>query len=310
MPSLHASDYSISRVICLCLLFVLSAPIPPAHAESRAFIDDLGRTVLLPAIPHRVISLAPSITEMLYALGLDREIVAVTQFCNYPPAALAKPTVGYSNPSLERLIAFTPDVIIAPREFIRADLLRELERHQIPTLILSAQSIRAIQAHLTLLGQVFHRPTEAKSIVTAINLRIDEISVRTKGLPPVRVLYVLHSQPLITVGPGSFLHELIELAGGQNVAAQATVPYPRLAMETVLRNDPEMLIFPIGKTDGIPPDERQVWQQWPFLSAVKTGRLRTVPSDLVNRPGPRVAEALGLLADLLHPVSDRASVQP
>ena len=118
-------------------------------AELLTIRDDLNRSIQFVKAPTRVVSLAPSITEMLFALGLDREIVAVTQFCDYPPQALTKRKVGYSNPSIEAIVALNPDLIIAPREFLRADLLGKVEQLQIPLVVLAANSVSDITTHLT-----------------------------------------------------------------------------------------------------------------------------------------------------------------
>jgi iron complex transport system substrate-binding protein len=115
------------------------------------------------------------------------------------------------------------------------------------------------------------------------------------------VLYVLNSQPLITVGPGSFIDQLIGLAGGLNVAAKSATPYPRLSMETVLTEDPEVLVFPVGQTEGISESEQQAWRQWSSMSAIKHARTHQISADLLNRPGPRIGQALERLATLLHP---------
>jgi iron complex transport system substrate-binding protein len=112
---------------------------------------------------------------------------------------------------------------------------------------------------------------------------------------------VLNSQPLITVGPGSFIDQLITLAGGINVAAKSATPYPRLSMETVLLEDPEALVFPVGQAEGISESEQQTWRQWTGMTAVKAGRLHQIPASLLNRPGPRIVQALRMLADIIHP---------
>src|SRR5439155_7079689 len=131
--------------------------------------------------------------------------------------------------------------------------------------------------------------------------RIEDIRVRTSSLPRPRVLYVLNSEPLITVGPGSFIHQLIELAGGSNIAARAQVAYPRLSMEAVLKEDPELILFPTGRAEGIARGEEERWQRWTTLSAIKLGRLHRVPNDLLNRPGPRIVQGLDALARAIHP---------
>jgi iron complex transport system substrate-binding protein len=127
------------------------------------------------------------------------------------------------------------------------------------------------------------------------------VKERTQSLAHPRVLYVLNTDPLQTVGPGSFIHQLIEAAGGANIAAGTSTAYPRLALEEVLARDPELIVFPVGTAEGIPEEEQQQWRRWSSLSAVKYNRLVLVPSVLVDRPGPRIVEGLELLAKAIHP---------
>lgn len=299
-----------SLLAWLLLTSTLLLAVRSADAAERIFVDDLRRSVSVPDQPARIVSLAPSLTELLFSIGLDREIVAVTPFCDYPPQAATKPKVGYTNPSLEALLGHDPDLILAPREFMRADLLGTLEQLRIPVLVFSAGSVADIIAHLQTLGRIFHRESQADIVATAIRQQIAAIKSKVRALPPRRVLYVLNSHPLITVGPGSFIHELIGLAGGLNAAADAAMPYPRLSMEVVLKEDPEVLLFPVGKAEGISPGEQQVWKRWPDLSAVQQGRLRSVPSDLLNRPGPRIGDGLEALARAIHPEAFAGEPQP
>ena len=140
--------------------------------------------------------------------------------------------------------------------------------------------------------------------------RITEIKTRTATLPHPRLLYVLNSEPLITVGPGSFIHQLIALAGGTNIAKRARSAYPRLNMEEVLKEDPELIVFPVGSVEGIPESEQQVWQRWTTLSAVKRGRFFRISSDLVNRPGPRIVEGLEIFARIIHPEAFEDKIKP
>jgi iron complex transport system substrate-binding protein len=140
--------------------------------------------------------------------------------------------------------------------------------------------------------------------------RIAAIRNKMEAVAMVRVLYVLNSEPLITVGPGSYIHQVINVAGGSNIASKATVPYPHLNMETVLKEDPEIIIFPIGKAEGIPLSEQQQWLRWTSLSAVKQGRLHQIPADVLNRPGPRIVEGLEALARIIHPEAFTANVVP
>jgi len=281
-----------------------------ANLASRTFVDDLGRKVYLAKPPARVVSLAPSVTESLFAIGLDQEIVGVTEYCDYPPEARTKPKVGYANPNLESIVALKPDLVLAPREFIRADILAKLEQLKIPIFIMEAEAIEDIPSHIQMLGRMFDRSPVADRVATDIRQQISGIRSKVKPLARLRLLYVLNSQPLITVGPGSFIHHLIELAGGTNVAAQATVPYPRLNMEVVLKEDPEVLLFPVGAAEGVSESEQQHWRRWTMLTAVKQGRLHTIPSDILNRPGPRIVQGLETLAKILHPEAFSGGTAP
>ncbi|HKT35073.1 MAG TPA: cobalamin-binding protein [Nitrospira sp.] len=282
-----------------------------ANITPRTFVDDAGRKLYIAKAPARVISLAPSITEMLFALGLDEEIVGVTEFCNFPAAALNKPKLGYARPSLEALIALRPDLIVAPHEFLRADMLAKLDELKIPVFLLKAQTLEDILIQIQNLGKIFNRMSAADSITGVMRARIAEVTNRVAPLERKRVLYVLNSHPLITVGPGSYIHQMIGLAGGINIAAGTSSPYPRLSLESVLKEDPQVLIFPVGSAESIPESEQQEWNRWTTLSAVRNQQLRNVSSDALNRPGPRVIEGLEHLARAIHPeLSSATSAQP
>ena len=281
-----------------------------ANITPRTFVDDLGRKLYLAKAPTRIISLAPSVTEILFAIGLQDQIVGVTEFCDYPIEAKQKTKVGYADPNIEAIVTLQPDLVLAPRAFLRADLIAKLEQLKIPTFIVDPESFEEIPSRIQLIGRMVDRSASADVVAKVMRERIAAIRSKTAGLPRVRVLYVLSSQPLITVGAGSFIHQVIGVAGGVNIASNASVPYPRLNMEAVLTADPEIIVFPIGESEGIPLGDQQLWRQWTSLSGVKHGQLHQIPSDLLNRPGPRVVEGLERLAHILHPEAFPASVAP
>jgi iron complex transport system substrate-binding protein len=278
-----------------------------AHVSSRSFIDDTGRRVYLAKAPSRIVSLAPSVTEILFAIGAGAQVVGVTQFCDYPTEAALKPKVGYANPNLESLVALKPDLIVAPQEFLKPDLIGKLDQLKIPVFILSAKTVEDVLSHIQTLGRMLDRSTEATALGMDLRQQITRVKTRMQGATPVRVLYVLNSEPLITVGPGSFIDQLIGFAGGSNIAAKSATAYPRLSMEVVLQENPEILLFPVGKAEGISESEQQAWRKWTTLTAIKQNNLRQISADLMNRPGPRIGQALELLADLLHPSSSAPS---
>lgn len=272
-----------------------------ANLAPRTFVDDLGRKIYLSQAPGRIVSLAPSVTETLYALEAGDRVVGVTPYCDYPPEAQSKPKVGYSHPNLEAILALKPDLVLAPSAFIRADLLEKLEQLKVPAFILEANTVEDIFSHIQTIGRMLNRTESAARVVTGMRTRIGQVTARIKDLPRQRVLYVLNMDPLITAGPGSFLHGLIELAGGINIASGASSPYPRFSMEAVVKGDPQVILFPVGEAEGIPENQRRQWERWSNLTAVRQGRLYTIDSDILNRPGPRIAQGLERLARTIHP---------
>lgn len=277
------------------------------NVSARAYVDDAGRRLYLAKPPARIVSLAPSITEMLFAMDAEDQIVGVTDFCDYPPEALKKPKVGYSNPNLESLVALQPDLVVAPNDFLKPDVIVKLEQLKIPVFILADKNVDDIFVHIQTLGRIVGRSPKADAVAMELRQQVAAIKQRVQGMAPVRMLYVLNSQPLITVGPGSFIDQLIGMAGGTNVAGKSTTPYPRLSMEAVLQEDPEVLVFPVGKAEGISEREQQTWLHWTTMTAVKRGRLHQISADWLNRPGPRIAKGLESLAEILHPDSSTGS---
>lgn len=272
-----------------------------ANLAPRTFVDDAGRKIFLADPPTRIVSLAPSVTEMLFAIGAGEQIVGVTSFCDYPAEAQAKPKVGGSFPNLEVVLSLKPTLVLAPRDFIRPDMVAKLDQLKIALFILDANTLEDVFRHIQTIGRIVGRSEKADAVTTGLRRRVAEIKARTTAASRPRVFYVLNSDPLMSVGPGSFIHQLIELAGGANVAAGSPVSYPRLSLEEVVRQDPEVILFPVGTEEGIPDQEQQRWLRWPTLSAVKQNRFVRIPSVLLDRPGPRVVEGLELLARRLHP---------
>ena len=281
-----------------------------ANVVPRTFVDDLGRKLYLAKVPNRLVSLAPSITETLYAIGLGDRVVGVTDFCDYPPDARSKPKVGYARPNLETIVALQPDLVLAPQDFIRPDVLGKLEQLKIPTFIVEAKTVEDIASRIQTIGRMLGQPESGDRVAMELRGRVNALKARTQALSRPRVLYVLNSQPLITVGPGSFIDQLIEMAGGANVAARALSPYPRLSMEAVLAHDPEVIIFPVGTSEGISHEEQSLWRRWNTIAAVKTGSFHQIPSDLLNRPGPRIILGLEKLVEIIHPEQFAPSDSP
>ena len=271
------------------------------NLSERTFVDDLGRKVYLANPAQRIISLAPSVTEILFAVGLDSEVVGVTTFCDYPARAKLKPKIGSSTPNLEAIMGLKPDLVVGNHNFIRPDALAKLEQLQVPVFLLSPNSVDDILAHISTVGRIVGHEKEARGVVHELRDRLSDLRRRMGSVKRVRVFYVVNSEPLISVGSGSFIHQMLELAGGENIVGRTSTAYPKVSLEEVLRRDPEVLLFPVGTSEGIPEAEQQQWRKWTSLSAVSQNRLYQVKGEFVNRPGPRVIEGIEILAQLFHP---------
>ena len=271
-----------------------------ANVADRTFVDDLGRRVYLAKPARRVVSLAPSSTEILFAVGLDSEVVGVTTFCDYPPQAKQKPKIGSSIPNLEAILGLKPDLVVG-QDFIRPDTLAKLEQLKVPVFLMSPKTVEDIFGHINTVGRLVGHEKEARLVVQGLRDRLAEVGRRLTRAKRIRVFYVVNTDPLISIGTASFIHQMIEVAGGENILGRMTMPYPKVSLEEVIRKDPEVIIFPIGTTEGIPEAEQNGWRKWTGISAVAHNRLYQVQGVLVNRPGPRVVEGIEVLAHLLHP---------
>ncbi|WP_455378341.1 ABC transporter substrate-binding protein [Petrachloros mirabilis] len=272
-----------------------------ANVTPRTFIDAQGRKLFFAKAPTRVVSMAPNVTEILFAIGAGDRLVAVTQSCDFPPEAKLKAQLKGTTPSIEQILALKPDLVLLPKDFIQPDLLQQFDRLKVPAFVLPTASLEDVLLQIQTVARMLDRGQAGDALVASMRQRITAVKERLQAFPRPRILYVLNTDPLQSIGRGSFVHQLIELAGGVNIAAEASGAYPRLSLEDVIVRDPECIVFPVGEEEGIPAEEQQQWRKWSQLSAVKHDRLISVPSVLVDRPGPRLVEGLELLARAIHP---------
>ena len=282
--------------------FSASVYVAPALAEPVTVTDAEGYTRTFSKPPRRIISLAPSITEILFAIGLDSEIVGVTDACNYPDKVQSKSRVGgIHNAGIEQIIGLHPDLILVKDDLSGPEFVQNLRRLNLPVVSLAPNSLAAIQREIQLIGRMTGRSDQAQSLSRDMKRRIQMIKDRVSHRNPVRVLYVLWDEPVMTIGKETFIAELIHLAGGVLVGEATPLSYFRINIETVLGEDPEIILI----QDDLGPSrieaQKKYWRRWPVLQAVKNNRIVVIHSDLVQRPGPRVVLGLERLAELLHP---------
>ncbi|MGO8735234.1 MAG: ABC transporter substrate-binding protein [Terriglobia bacterium] len=302
VPSCHSGANSPgSAAVWLYVVGVALSILLPVVASARNVIDQTGRTVNVPDNPHRLVSLAPNITEIVYALGLGDELVGDTDYCDFPPQAKNKPHIGTMlNPSLERIVALKPDLALGTPEANRRETAAQLERLGIPVFGVTASTLAGTLASIEDLGKILGRASEARSLVVEMQSRIDRVEKRIEGQPKPKVLFVVWYRPLITVGPTTFIADVIRAAGGIPIGENLKGEWPRLTLEELLPQNPGVILLP--KTESFSPstEEFQSLPGWKDLPAVKERRMFFV-SETVMRPGPRLVDALEELAGVLHP---------
>ncbi|PLX86170.1 MAG: hypothetical protein C0614_03915 [Desulfuromonas sp.] len=277
---------------CWWLLLV----IVPVYAEQVT--DALGRQVGGDLVPQRVVSLAPAVTEILFALGLDDEIVGVTSFCNYPERARSKPKIGeYASPNLEILAAMQPELVVMAADASSPELLSRLEGLGIAVYIAYPRSVAETVTLIRSLGQLLGKAEAAAVLATGLEQTAACAQRQVALRPKVRVLCTVMSQPLVVAGRQTLIDDLIRIAGGDNVVPEGLSRYPTWGIESVLSADPDLILVSPhpGQTDP-----SAFYRNWPELKAVRTGRLASVEADWIQRPGPRLSLGLRALTRALH----------
>jgi iron complex transport system substrate-binding protein len=273
----------------------------PGAAAGLSYVDMLGREVVLATPPARIVSLVPSVTELVFALGAEDRLVGVTDYCDFPPAARRKPRVGgMLAPSLETIVALRPDVVVATDSGNRQEISDQLRRLGIPVYLVHANRLTEVMEVASRLGQLTGREAAVAALTARLQARIVAVVRSVSRRPRPRVLYVLWPEPLIVPGRDAIVTELIRLAGGESVTAHEPSDYPRFSLEAAVARAPEVILLARHGT-GSAPLARAKWDALGQLPAVRAGRVHAVDGNLLHRYGPRIVEGLEHLARLLHP---------
>lgn len=264
--------------------------------------DALGRTVTVPKPPERIVSLAPSNTEILFALGLGERTVGVTDYCDYPPEAKAKEKVGgFKDPSVEKVISLRPDLVLATGG-IQREVVDRLDQLGVPVFVLDPHTMDEVLAGIRTVARLAGAAAAGDRVAAGLEARIAAVRDRTGAIPEAErpaVFYEVWPDPLMTAGPGSFAHDMIALAGGRNVAADTAQPYPKFSLEALVAADPAVIVTPFEETArDLAAGRRPGWRG---LRAVRDGRIAVVNQDLTSRPGPRLVDGLEAMARAIHP---------
>jgi iron complex transport system substrate-binding protein len=282
---------SLALIICM-----------PIQAPADTVVDQLERRVVVPNDPQRIISLAPSITEIVYALEQGDRLKGVTRYSDYPREAAKLPRIGfYVRLDIERIVALNPDLCIATKDGNPKAIIERLASLKIPVYVVDPHSLDTILETILEIGTILNAGDRAKTLTASMRNRIQRVKSRVAQVSyRPRVFFQIGISPIVSAGTDTFIHELIEIAGGKNLA-QGRLAYPRFSREQVLALEPEVLIITSMARQTVFEQVKAEWRRWPNIPAVRDERIFLVNSDLFDRPSPRLVSGLELLTRLIHP---------
>ena len=269
---------------------------------ARMVKDEIGRRVNVTSVPQRIISLAPGITETLYALGLDDKIAGVTTFCDWPAAARTRPKIGgFTNPSIEKIVSLKPDLIIATADGNRKDTVLQLEKLGLPVYVTNPSDTKGILRSILNIGEITHREKDAGLVVEKLQKRLNDITGQIRRKRKPRVFFQIGLEPLITAGKGTLINEAIERAGGVNIAGHDVARYPRYSAEGIMGASPEIILFAPMVNDQEFTMVKKFWREFEGIPAVKNNKVYPIKTDLISRASPRIVDAIEKMASIFHP---------
>jgi iron complex transport system substrate-binding protein len=276
------------------------APVVESPDQPVVVYDDMDRAITIPKLPTRIVSLAPANTELIFALGLGDKVVGVTEYCNYPEEAAGKEKIGdFFSPSVEKIVSLNPDLVLAAS--LHKTVVEQLDELKIPTLVLDALSIADVFGNLDMLGKATNTAVQADEVKSYMQSILDEVTRKVASIPgeakPL-VYYEIWGDPITTSGPDTFVHELIALGGGLNMAADASEKYPVYSLEELLAKKPAIMFYGHG-AESI--EQVLARPDWGSIPAIQENRVYLVNDDIMFRPAPRLVEGLLAMAKLLHP---------
>lgn len=274
----------------------------PTPAAAGTVVDQMERRVMVPDDPGRVISLAPSITEIVFALNQENRLKGVTRYSDYPAEAKNLPRIGsYVRLDIERIVALNPDLCIATKDGNPKTIIDRLESLNIPVYVVNPHNLDTILATILEIGAILNAGQRAKTLTAGMHTRIQRVVSRVAQIDyRPRVFFQIGISPIVSAGSDTFIHELIEIAGGINLA-EGRSAYPRFSTEQVLALEPEVFIITSMARQAVFEQVKAEWRRWPNIPAVRDERIFLVDSDLFDRPAPRLVSGLELLTRLIHP---------
>jgi len=263
-------------------------------------VDDYGRTVQLNTIPERIVSVAPTPTEILFAIGAGSQVVGVDDYSDYPSEAASLPKVGAFPLNKEAVLALDPDLIVSS-DLVPLAQLEQLSDEGIPYVIFADRTIEGVFKTVKLAGIVTGHVEEADQLVSDLEDRVEAVTNQTLAAGVDKPKVYVEYYPMWTYGPGSFGDDLIALAGGVNIAANASSEYPEVTNEFVIAQNPDVIVYTTGPMSTTTAEAIASRTGWSSMTAVSEDAIYSVDDNLLSRYGPRIVEGLEALAEILHP---------
>lgn len=280
------------------LLFMIGTTLV-ASAASRRVRDDLGREIMVPDHPHRLICLAPSVADTVYAIGAGNDVIAVSDFTEYPAEARLKPSVGLPlSPSLETIVSLHPDLVIGSSDFGGLGIVSQMQQVGIPIFMMNPQGLEGIFNSVLSLGKALNRETEAKQVVSRLRRRVEAVQARVKDKPSVPVFMLIWPDPITTIGKRSFITEIIAAAGGRSITDDLEGDWPNISLESLVARAPQSILLVRGAKMSFADLAKR--PEWSSIAAIREHRV-FYTDDRLYSPSPVAIEALENLARQFHP---------
>jgi iron complex transport system substrate-binding protein len=262
----------------------------------------VGRQLMVTQDPQRIVALAPSITEIIFALEQQHRLKGVSRFSDFPPEAKQLPKVGsYVHLDVERIVALQPDLCIGVRDGNPLTAVRRLKAINIPFYAVDPKDLASVMKSILAIGDILDASAKARNIVADMRRRIDTVIEQTRRIEHKPGIFVqIGISPIVSVGNGTFINELITLAGGVNVAAGSN-PYPRFSREQVISLAPDVMVISSMARATVFEQVKAQWMQWPAIPAVRNQAVHIAPSNIFDRPTPRLVIGLEQMARYIHP---------
>ncbi|MBI4853692.1 MAG: cobalamin-binding protein [Acidobacteria bacterium] len=298
-----------TKILILFLLFNLFAcqQIPKQETDKnngQIVIDEIGREVKINTEPKRIVSLAPSITEILFALGLGERVVGVTSYCNYPSQAAKIAQVSDTlHPNLEMIISLKPDLVLISTASQLEQFMAKLSEVGIAVFVIKSQSVEGVLNSIELVGQITGHKLQARSLVESLRARLENVKKQNQEKTPPKVFFIVGTEPLITAGKPAFVTDLINLAGGKSISDDVAAEWPAYSVESVIARAPDIILSP-GDHNFDTSDRESAKALLPkgleVTPAVVNGKTYKIDGDLILRPGPRIIDGLEEMAKIFH----------